>query len=166
HHSKVASLRLQEVAEWTEANAQAINIIFETAAQEHPAAQDFLQHLNDGQNLTLVERASQIRDWMYQNRGALATVEDLDLCRLSLTYLPPEIGLFQGLRTLNLSHNQLTELPAQIGNLRMLVILCLNNNQLRERPRGFENRSQLMIYLKGNPFIRNRGTKRRQETEK
>ncbi|MBS0650169.1 MAG: leucine-rich repeat domain-containing protein [Verrucomicrobia bacterium] len=61
------------------------------------------------------------------------------LMRLGLRALPPEIGLFTRLTTLNLSFNQLTFLPESFGNLQALSELDLSNNKLASLPESFGN---------------------------
>ncbi len=153
--STLSSLRLQEVVEWTERskNAQDIAAILKRVARNLPEADDFLLALNSA-NLTATERIRQMRQWMNEHHEALATVEYLDLSGLHLTYLPPEIGLFQNLITFNLSSNQLTTVPAELGNLRQLKALYLQNNELTKVPVELENLRQLeVLNLNQNPLI-------------
>ena len=58
----------------------------------------------------------------------------LDLARLGLTYLPPEVGLLNRLKTLVLGDNRIINLPHQIGQLTSLEQLYLNNNLLTALP--------------------------------
>ena len=58
----------------------------------------------------------------------------LDLSRLGLTTLPPEIGQLTSLQSLDLSGNQLTALPPEIGRLTSLQSLNLWDNQLTALP--------------------------------
>jgi len=58
----------------------------------------------------------------------------LDLARLGLTDLPPEIGSLTALQRLDLTCNQLTALPAELGSLIALQRLDLNENQLTTLP--------------------------------
>ncbi len=143
HASRVSSLRLQEVVEWTK--AQNIIAIFERVAEQLRSAQRFLNALNGRQNLTAFQRADQIRVWMDQNRAALSTLINLDLSDLHLTYLPPEIGHFQGLRMLFLHKNKLTVLPAELGNLNNLRMLYLDRNQLIKVPTELGGLRQLEV---------------------
>ncbi|MBC7817749.1 MAG: leucine-rich repeat domain-containing protein [Planctomycetaceae bacterium] len=59
---------------------------------------------------------------------------ELDLARLGLTSVPPEIGQLTKLTTLVLSYNQLTSVPPQIGQLTKLTELYLHKNQLTSVP--------------------------------
>lgn len=54
----------------------------------------------------------------------------LDLSRLQLTELPPEIGNLANLQDLYLYNNILSDLPPEIGNLANLQDLRLANYQL------------------------------------
>lgn len=59
---------------------------------------------------------------------------ELDLSRLGLTELPPEIGRLIYLRELYLSYNQLSTLPAEIEQLTSLHYLDLSSNRLSDFP--------------------------------
>jgi internalin A len=59
---------------------------------------------------------------------------ELDLSRLGLTVLPPEIGGLASLQNLCLGGNQLTVLPPEIGQLASLQSLDLWGNQLTALP--------------------------------
>jgi len=59
---------------------------------------------------------------------------ELDLERLELTPLPPEIGQLTKLQKLYLRDNQLASLPAEIGQLTNLQGLDLTRNQLATLP--------------------------------
>lgn len=67
----------------------------------------------------------------------------LNLSRLGLTEIPPEIGSLSRLRWLTLDHNQLISLPSEIGKLHDLRILDLSNNQLTGLPAEFSQLSNL-----------------------
>jgi hypothetical protein len=58
----------------------------------------------------------------------------LDLSRLGLTELPPEIGNLINLGALGLSHNELNSIPPEIGSLSNLESLDLAYNQLTSLP--------------------------------
>ena len=58
----------------------------------------------------------------------------LDLTRLGLQSVPPEIGQLAQLRELDLSGNQFTTLPEAVGELTVLQGLYLWNNQLTTLP--------------------------------
>ena len=54
----------------------------------------------------------------------------LDLSRLGLTALPPEIGRLTSLQSLDLHGNQFADLPAEIFRLTQLSYLNLAGNQI------------------------------------
>lgn len=65
---------------------------------------------------------------------SLGSLSLLDLGMNRLEELPPEIGKLGSLRTLSLSNNQLGALPPEIGNLGSLMKLDLSDNRLGELP--------------------------------
>src|SRR5437667_270441 len=78
----------------------------------------------------------------------------LDLSRLGLTSIPPEIGQLTQLARLSLSNNQLTSVPPEIGQLRQLARLYLSNNQLAELPDSLRRLANLkVLFLHGNPQL-------------
>ena len=70
----------------------------------------------------------------------------LELSRIGLESLPPEIGKLTNLMMLDLSDNRLTSLPPEIGNLKKLIMLDLDNNQITHLPKEIIN-LELEIYL-------------------
>src|SRR6266704_1499225 len=72
-------------------------------------------------------------DWneQYDEQGRLLR---LDLDRLKLTHLPPELWQFASLHTLDLNNNQLSSLPAALFQLVNLHTLDLSGNQLSSLP--------------------------------
>jgi len=72
-------------------------------------------------------------DWneQYDEQGRLLR---LDLDRLKLTHLPPELWQFASLHTLDLNNNQLSSLPAALFQLVNLHTLGLSGNQLSNLP--------------------------------
>ncbi len=78
--------------------------------------------------------AKTIRQWMQDNPEKLLTVENLDLRKLGIVVLPPEIGLLTNLQTLNLSSNKLSELPPDIYRLSNLIELDISGNPFKELP--------------------------------
>ncbi|KAI8927233.1 hypothetical protein BC831DRAFT_549308 [Entophlyctis helioformis] len=65
--------------------------------------------------------------------------------------LPPHIGGFSHLKTLNLLNNKLTRLPETIGNLTQLTELYLSDNQLTQLPESIGNLTKLTeLGLRGN----------------
>ncbi len=91
----------------------------------------------------LYEQVGSARGW---DRSALPCTWDrvgcdfsghvvmLDLARLDLTALPPQIGQLERLEYLGLGYNALTELPPEIGGLRGLGRLYVDNNRLTRLP--------------------------------
>ncbi len=78
--------------------------------------------------------ADAIARWMDENRDGLAQVENLTFTDSRFTSLPPQIGLFTGLRELCLNDNQLRSLPSEIGQCTALQSLELDHNQLISIP--------------------------------
>ena len=58
----------------------------------------------------------------------------LDLSKMGLRRLPPEIGWLTGLKKLSLEGNELASLPPEIGRLTKLNVLLLGNNMIRDLP--------------------------------
>ncbi len=69
----------------------------------------------------------------------------LDLSRLQLSELPPEIGQLTALTHLHVDNNRLSELPPVIGQLTALRALHLSCNQMRKLPRVIGLLSQLQL---------------------
>jgi small GTP-binding protein len=67
-------------------------------------------------------------------RAAANKMISLDLSRMGITALPPEIFQVTDLTLLDLSNNQLTALPPEIFRLTNLEALDLRNNQLTSLP--------------------------------
>nr|WP_052436069.1 leucine-rich repeat domain-containing protein [Neochlamydia sp. EPS4] len=98
--------------------------------------------------LPLEKQGELLRGWIEENCKNFTI---LDLSRLSLTYLPPEICQLSKLQTLSLNQNQLSSLPEEIGQLFKLWKLDLDQNQLTSLPTKIEQLSQLQrLYLNQN----------------
>ncbi len=83
--------------------------------------------------------------------AAAEQLTQLDLARLGLKELPPEIGKLSNLTQLNLSRNQITEIPEVLGKLSNLTQLYLWNNQITEIPEGLGKLSNLTrLILRSN----------------
>lgn len=67
-------------------------------------------------------------------QAADSGAEYLDLSKLGLISLPPEIGQLTNLTQLDLAGNQLTSLPIEIGQLISLTRLIIADNKLIELP--------------------------------
>lgn len=80
-------------------------------------------------------------------------VVTLDLSRLGLDSLPPEIGQLVGLESLSLRGNQLSSLPSEIGQLVNLEMLDVSQNQLSSLPPEIDNLYNLcLLNLLDNPL--------------
>ena len=66
--------------------------------------------------------------------GQLTALTEIDLSDNQLSSLPPEIGQLTALTQLDLSRNQLSSLPPEIGQLAALTQLRLNGNRLSSLP--------------------------------
>jgi len=79
---------------------------------------------------------------------------DLNLSRMGLTQLPPEISQLTALTVLSLSNNQLSTLPPEIGQLTALTVLFLQDNQLSTLPPEIGQLTALTeLFLHGNPGL-------------
>ena len=77
----------------------------------------------------------------------------LDLSRLGLACLPPNIGQLVKLTELNLAHNHLSSLPPELGQLACLSRLDLSNNNLAALPPELGQLASLtLLYLSNNPL--------------
>jgi hypothetical protein len=92
--------------------------------------------------------------------GLLYHLEDLRLDLNQLSRLPPHIDQLVNPRYLRLYHNQLSQLPPEIGQLHQLCYLDITYNRLRDLPSELakiltpsETCSKPSLYLVGNPLI-------------
>jgi hypothetical protein len=100
--------------------------------------------------------AEEIKSWLNnpENKTELDRITDLDLGRLGLEILPPEIGNLKLLQNLQLPHNHLVSLPEAIGNLSSLEWLFLGDNRLLSLPDTIGNLSLLEgLYLDDNRLV-------------
>jgi hypothetical protein len=139
-------------------------------------------HIQGALNLTVSSRplnASEITEWMKYSRnqetlktrhsclqilhvglssvpkqvGLLEGLMSLQLSGNQLSGLPIELGCLSNLQDLNLNHNQLTAVPSVIKGLINLHTLYLNDNQIEKLPLEFNCLSRLEnLYLKNNKF--------------
>lgn len=72
-------------------------------------------------------------------------ITSINLSRLGLTQLAPDIGQFTALEDLDLSVNELDILPAEIGQLANLRWMYLQENQLRSLPAEIVELSNLNV---------------------
>lgn len=98
-------------------------------------------------------------DILPRERDALLKLDALHLFqndwsnRPKITYLPPEIGEFQQLRSLNVSGCGLTDLPPGLFELRQLADLDLGFNQLDHLPPEIGDLQELLeLRLHANPL--------------
>ncbi len=85
--------------------------------------------------------------------GQLDSLRELSLQGNEFATLPPEIGQLTALTTLDLFSNQLVALPPEIGALRNLRILDLRGNRLAELPTEFGDLTALTtLDLSYNPL--------------
>ncbi len=88
--------------------------------------------------------------WRIRECGSTLS-ETLDLSRLALNSLPPEIGQLHWLTLLDLQGNQLSTLPPEIGQLSKLRKLNLSSNRLSAMPPEFGQLTELTeLNLTGN----------------
>ncbi|WP_368730557.1 leucine-rich repeat domain-containing protein, partial [Neochlamydia sp. TUME1] len=106
-------------------------------------------------HLPLEKKGELFRDWIGENCDKIPALNlSLDLSRIGLTYLPPEIFQLSQLQALDLSQNQLTALPIEIGQLSQLQWLNLSQNQLTSLPAEIGQLSQLAwLYLSQNQLV-------------
>ncbi|MCP4541138.1 MAG: GTPase [Chloroflexi bacterium] len=105
------------------------------------------------QQIILKQTAKEKREKIPQTIELAAQEEwmELDLSRIELTTLPPEIGQLTNLTQLNLSGNHLTALPSEIGQLTNLTWLHLYGNHLTVLPPEIGQLTNLtQLYLNGN----------------
>lgn len=79
--------------------------------------------------------------------------DELDLSKMGLVSLPPEIGDLAHLRKLYLSNNHLLALPDTIGRLHNVSEIWLDGNQLRNLPSTVARLGELRaLFLSKNDF--------------
>jgi Leucine-rich repeat (LRR) protein len=95
----------------------------------------------------------EIKAWLKDptNAAQLNGVQTLDLSRLGLKVIPPEISVLTQLQNLNLSSNQISCIPDSLSNLSQLQLLSLSNNKISSIPDSLGSLSQLQgLYLHHN----------------
>ena len=82
-----------------------------------------------------------VRAWLSEpaNQAAIQAVIRIDLSRLQLKVIPPEVTALVNLRVLNLDGNQISEIPAAISQLVNLQMLYLVSNQITQIPAEIGN---------------------------
>ncbi len=118
---------------------RALCLIWQKLNQQHPT---FPQ----------LRSAREIRSWLVKDDNArlINSIRTLDLSRLNLQVLPPEISHFTALQWMDLSYNELKSLPEEFGLLSNLCMLSLANNKLRELPSSFGSLTKLIRLELGN----------------
>jgi internalin A len=80
--------------------------------------------------------------------------DDLDLSRLDLLQVPPEVWQLTNLRELHLFRNQLAAIPAKLQQLAHLQTLNLSRNRLEAIPAELGRLANLQrLYLSGNQLV-------------
>lgn len=79
-------------------------------------------------------QADQAREWMREHEKEFEGIKEMRLMCHNLLALPPEIGIFRNLTTLNLLKNKLSALPPEIGKLTKLRSLNVDGNKLSDLP--------------------------------
>lgn len=156
---------LQEVMK-----ARDLLIFFEAVVKELEKEEADIPCLDQIESIeTLLNKASEVREWCQKNEETLLKVESLNfhyslgspgaikvIKKLEydlLTSLPEEIGLFKNLKHLNLEHNLLTSLPKEIGQLTNLQKLRLNNNLLIALPNEIGQLTNLQTLSLNNNLL-------------
>jgi Leucine-rich repeat (LRR) protein len=95
----------------------------------------------------------EIKAWLKDPANAMQLngVRILDLSRLGLKAIPPEISALTQLQMLILSNNQISSIPDSLGSLSQLTTLYLQNNQIGIISDSLGSLSQLQtLYLQNN----------------
>lgn len=102
---------------------------------------------------TLTE-PEEIRKWLKDPQNSkVKNLEELDLSRANLTYLPPEIGEFTSLKELNITHQEISNLPEEFKKLTNLNKLFASYTRFKEVPECLKNLEKLTrIALYGSSF--------------
>jgi Leucine-rich repeat (LRR) protein len=95
----------------------------------------------------------EIKVWLKDpaNAAQLNGVRTLNLSRLGLKAIPPELSALTQLQNLVLSENQISSIPDSLSNLSQLQMLFLSDNQISSIPDSLSKLSQLKtLYLSDN----------------
>lgn len=134
---------LQQIDNWAKGKEAENFIIFAVKiASDLPIMQEFLEHIQD---LSSLEKAEKIEQWMQKNSDAFSNVLKLNLKKMNLTTLPKQIKYFQNLEILSLENNHLTSIPVEIGSLSKLKELYLEKNKLTAFPIEIASLNRLTI---------------------
>ncbi|KAJ8348195.1 hypothetical protein SKAU_G00267840 [Synaphobranchus kaupii] len=83
----------------------------------------------------------------------LTDTTQADLSRNRLTEIPPEVGLFSPLESLNLYHNCIKCIPEGIINLQMLTYLNISRNLLSTLPKYLFNLPLKVLVVSNNKLV-------------
>jgi Leucine-rich repeat (LRR) protein len=99
----------------------------------------------------------QIKAWLKDpaNATQLNSIQGLDLSRLELRAIPPEISVLTGLQWLYLNDNQISNIPDSISHFPQLRLLSLQNNQISSIPDSLSRLLQLQELHLGSNQISN-----------
>jgi Leucine-rich repeat (LRR) protein len=94
----------------------------------------------------------EIKTWLKDpaNAAQLNGVQALNLKRLGLKAIPPELSALTQLQNLVLSENQISSIPDSLSNLSQLQVLLLERNQISCIPDSLSKLSQLETLDLGN----------------
>jgi len=101
-----------------------------------------VRHILDANGLSSVVVGGTVsrRDQINQDR-----IGELNVQKMGITVIPPEIGQLTGLHTLYLDSNAITALPAEIGNCVALTVITASNNNLTALPAAIGKLTALKI---------------------
>lgn len=131
-HPPLSDSRLQDILKWTEDQRKISDTLtmFMSISQSIPELQKLILNFAQDRDLGPTKKKEKILEWANSHQGLLSRITELDLSRLSLTYLCPEIRLFTNLKVLNLSYNPLHELPKELKQLRNLTLIIIRHTPL------------------------------------
>ncbi len=148
---------LEKMHQWVE-DMNLIKMMNHVAKQNNQVSQSLAAQnlLSDGidPSLEIVHtRAQSFRAWISGNNNILLNITELNLERLGLTSLPPEIEKFINLQTLDLLDNYLTQLPDSIGNLENLRSVTFSYNYITQLPASICKLGNLhTLFIRNNPL--------------
>ncbi|HSW87093.1 MAG TPA: leucine-rich repeat domain-containing protein [Rhabdochlamydiaceae bacterium] len=152
----INDIRLAEIAHIVK--AQEFNAVFNKIADIYPDARAFLNS-DRIKGLVDIELADETKIWMEDNAELLKHplhIQDFQIINLnscSISFLPPEIGMVEGLRGLYLADNRLQAFPKEISNLTHLMHLNLDNNRFQHLPKEIGDLTNLTaLTISRNPL--------------
>ncbi len=156
----INDIRLAEIAHIVnqKKEAQGLNALFNKIAEIYPAARAFLNS-DRIKGLDEIELTDETKIWMEDNAELLKHplhIQDFQIINLnscSISFLPPEIGMVEGLRGLYLADNRLQAFPKEISNLTHLMHLNLDNNRFQHLPEEIGDLTNLTaLTISRNPL--------------